>query len=540
MVAEEPILVGGGAGAGIDAVPFLDSIGRLVVPGTGAAGSLRAALLSTYGSDPLPLFGNSTDTGASRLSVDDVSFDVDSDDAGDLFEHRDGVAIDRTTGAAADGLKFDREVIPPGTRADIRLIAQLDADDARRWTEDSDLGDESALVWLGRLVSVLEDRGVTVGGGVSRGQGRMSVTTLEIRVFDLRTKDGILALASGSFTEVDEAGTSRALGRLRKFAGTSPTPTPTFTAHWHPVLPVFVARGHAGVSIDTWPLVVARPAAGSAGVEQERAMLLLPASSIKGALRSRAEWIVRTVAGVDAGSELSQQVPLVDFLFGAGGSADSGARRGALRFTDCVADLGMTYEQWREIEDIDRGSIGATGDESTANDPLAMIRSKLEAYRQKGRPPLLTPRAFTAIDRWTGGVSGSRLYSVLEPGDVEWSPIRITLDERLVPSDVRLACNALLLLLLDDLCFGEFGFGGRTTRGYGSIEITGWDATGFATLTGSSPERDGDDSELRTPLEVVGERRTGDSVEELARAFTAVVDSWRDSTGAMVTAGGQQ
>jgi CRISPR/Cas system CSM-associated protein Csm3 (group 7 of RAMP superfamily) len=75
---------------------------------------------------------------------------------------RDGVAIDRNELKAADGLKYDYEVVVPGTR----FAGGLRVDDPAP-------GDVGLLLGLLELL----DLGViTVGGGASRGLGRLRLT----------------------------------------------------------------------------------------------------------------------------------------------------------------------------------------------------------------------------------------------------------------------------------------------------------------------------------------------------------------------------
>lgn len=74
---------------------------------------------------------------------------------------RDGVAIDRGELKAADRLKYDYEVVPPGVvlRGEVRV-------------DDSEPGDLGLVLALWDLV----DQGlVTFGGGASRGLGRLRV-----------------------------------------------------------------------------------------------------------------------------------------------------------------------------------------------------------------------------------------------------------------------------------------------------------------------------------------------------------------------------
>ncbi len=88
---------------------------------------------------------------------------------------RDGVAIDRGELKAAEGLKYDYEVVAPGTV----FRGQLRIDDP----EDGDLG------LLLSLLDLLDAGMVTVGGGASRGLGRVrlrrppAVTVLRASTF---------------------------------------------------------------------------------------------------------------------------------------------------------------------------------------------------------------------------------------------------------------------------------------------------------------------------------------------------------------------
>jgi CRISPR-associated RAMP protein (TIGR02581 family) len=73
------------------------------------------------------------------------------------FDVRDGVAIDRDKGTAADGKLYNYEVVPAGTRFKLHLEAE-------------NLGDwQRGLLWLG--LRALKDGRVALGGFTSRGLG---------------------------------------------------------------------------------------------------------------------------------------------------------------------------------------------------------------------------------------------------------------------------------------------------------------------------------------------------------------------------------
>ncbi len=82
------------------------------------------------------------------------------------YERRDGVAIDRETGAAKRGAKYDFEVIPKGAKFDFMLIAEN--------------LDEKQMMYLDFIIKLIEGTLVegdyiAVGGKTSRGMGRIKL-----------------------------------------------------------------------------------------------------------------------------------------------------------------------------------------------------------------------------------------------------------------------------------------------------------------------------------------------------------------------------
>lgn len=77
---------------------------------------------------------------------------------------RDGVAIDRNELRAVDRLKFDYEVMPPGTRLSGRLRI-----------DDPEPGDVGLLLGL---LDLLDAGVITVGGGATRGLGQVALAEL--------------------------------------------------------------------------------------------------------------------------------------------------------------------------------------------------------------------------------------------------------------------------------------------------------------------------------------------------------------------------
>ena len=160
--------------------------------------------------------------------------------------------------------------------------------------------------------------------------------------------------------------------------------------------------------------------------------IVLPGSSVRGALRSRASRIARTILAARRGSvddwpnigvhdQLAHDPDLVQRLFG------STERRGALTVLDTLAS-------------------------------------------SNGSTRLIT---HNAGDRWTGGVAEGTLYGE-EVHDAEWKNIVLELDLKALHEDDnrRRAAWCLLGLVLAELAAGTLPLGSRGTRGLGQVEVT--------------------------------------------------------------------
>lgn len=88
-----------------------------------------------------------------------------------LFEKRDGVGINRDTGSAKQGVKYDFEIVPKGTKFEFELIAEN--------------LDEKQEKYLELILNMLCGKGITdgdylaVGGKTTRGLGRIRLEITE-------------------------------------------------------------------------------------------------------------------------------------------------------------------------------------------------------------------------------------------------------------------------------------------------------------------------------------------------------------------------
>lgn len=485
--AEVPLHVGGAAGnAETDLALAVDGYGRTYVPGTSLAGALRTWWLRSFGETstrevwgwvpsrrgPMEVTtAEATRHGAARLLVHDAVISTQPQQAAPApetaalpVEVRSGVGIERWSGAAASGFLYTRAVVPCGCW--LRLGLRLEA------SCDEQLGRLAAM-----LVS-LSTRGLRVGAGRTRGLGRMRLH--EDRDFswqeqDLtspdRFLDFLLEPTSASWDDV---------------AGRAVQPTAdqrvSITVRWRPDGPLLVRSGAEGLGVDSVPLV------SQLG---DKVHLVVPGSAIKGALRSRAEMILRTVAGRSALRDPDERErlggrtgstaflnelagsDLAVWLFGAAAVHEHGRRPvglepglGALAVDDCFATAGVDAALWASVY------------RDAAKDSMGRLRHA-ENFNQAG----LYETMHVAVDRWTGGAVASRLFSVLEPHATAYEPIRMDLDlGRLKDENDRDSAVALVLLTLRDLRAGRFGLGFGTHRGLGAVIVDSIEIEGYAQL----------------------------------------------------------
>lgn len=468
-----PLHVGTGVPSPETDLPLArNGMGELYVPGTSLAGALRSWCEDTLGvfedtpdDEPNarvirevfgPLVPKKTDQGrASYLFVEDAR--VQWGRLAAETEIRDGVAIDRQWGVAATRFKFDRAILPRGTRLDLRLILELPVH-----------RDAEARGLLRHLVMGLRRGDVRLGAGKTRGMGRVRLDGVEqVRFEQVDCRAGILRILRDEHDPNDDP--------LAQATALNVLPSSRLEVHigWSAVGPVMVKSGAEGLTVDMLPLL---------SDDGEGLAPVIPGSSIKGVLRGQSERIVRTVLGIDGADRWPDQpylrfpaqlaeVPLVNQMFGAPGSAtgESPAGQGALFVEDAYAQpLG--------------GALGSDGWLSIGED--TNLRTFLnDAGRQDW-----TVAHHVAIDRWTGGAAEAFLYSVLEPWGEAWSPCQLALDLARLPESLTQPAVVLLLMLLRDLAAQRLPIGFAGNRGMGEVRITQIELAGATERAGLGAE----------------------------------------------------
>lgn len=513
---------------GVDAVPDRDGEGTVIrfcrnglgeptIPGRSIRGAVRAACnvlweerklkddpsrafsetnwKSLWGDDLAHHEGSSPEdvlpVRRSALTFHAVSFPEykDSGSGEPPLPRRHGVGIDRTTGAASDGALYEHEFLPRGTRFTIRITAEgRDGEKMRREQSEGIPGpapSDAVKKLLECIVDVLNSGAICLGGRTGSRQGHIRVISPQLRLLSATTGAAAstsLQQAVSSLIGDDPKGTTLPL----ELGGwTLEEPARIKITWWSPT-GIFVAEDEK--------LTKQRKAAQEAenkkkGIEEEvhevvyplrdpseeweNAQLLIPGTSIRGALRSRASRIARTVlaarrelepfASHDLHDQIATEPNLVRYMFGCT------EYRGAITVHDCLSKKTGTCV------------------EVTHN----------------------------AIDRWTGGVIDGGLFTEAVYLGTEWEPITIDIDLRQLLYNIEAekgeakgkpkeaetketqqdvqkdsqqqehayapyarAAYVLLGLVLAELSAGTLPFGSRSTRGLGQVVVSSIDICG--------------------------------------------------------------
>lgn len=461
LQTRSPLHVGGaGSDTDIDLTLATDALGRLMIPGTSLSGAISSSLPTK---DPTVWGGIDPLEGASRITFHDAIV-CDGSTVQRLV--RNGVGINRVTGTAEERFFYSKEVAPIGTTFDFACTLEVQSPD------------DTAKAMLGWIVEALIAGTIGFGAGTSKGLGEIVLVSHKILWRPMGSRDDLLTtLRGGEPKELDWLGATSERGR----------PMVEVEIVWEPVGAVMVRSGEDGGKIKDVPLVQRDT--------NNQMSVVLPGSSVKGAIRSRAELIARTVKPSlpkhDAFADQLASVDLARALFGAPPNHDdtaSTAGRSAITVYDVTGGLECSRTDWETIE------AALASDTCNLREQFSTDHTDPTAVNTKK----LSPAMRVAIDRWTGGVSTNRLFSALEPRDVAWSPIRLRLDmarlERAAPRNVA-AAVALLFATVRDIANGVVPLGFAVNRGLGSIKVTkvtikgaaldGTVLEGFADPTGS-------------------------------------------------------
>lgn len=470
-------------------------------------------------------------------------------------------AIDRVTGSAAHGALYSELLYPHATWDSI----QIDVDHAQLCrnirqdpggfvlpapsssAKDYELPGfkirlQAAILLLTMAITELCEGVLPLGGGTGGGLGFIDVSHVsfeglpgknksissqfeeptnsddahEVRKAQATFARSILESILAAFAEDGEEATSaeqRVINLIREWADLGPRdnqggslpshfrPT-TVRIGWNSPTGVFVHDPQADKGNTQHPL---RAKTAGKNEEDSKDPLLLPGTSIRGALRSRCSRIARTVlyadnppsqvesftqadsdgnqVPIDVHEQLAKEPRLVRYMFG------TTEYRGAVRVRDCTTkNIGP--------------SIKVT---------------------------------HNAIDRWTGGAVKGLLFEEVIYPHATWNDIVIEVDTARLLQNVKTesgieglsldeclpfarASWCLLCIALAELSAGTLPLGGRTTRGHGQVEVTSLSVSGA------------DGQVVNTPAEATLWKRNDSSEDDARGGATALLAYLRNKT----------
>ena len=397
---------------------------------------------------------------AACLTVHTVPLIPEADDAGkggadDALPSRMGNAIDRYWGSVADGALFEHEYLPAGRPLEIVITAQAGLPDG----VDVPAGavepatPEQVETLFELFLGLFRSERIAFGGRQGAGWGRVRP--------DARPGAGFWTLTRAPLGSCDDlvswlSGGQDMAGTIVPVDCGGPDRM-RITVEWNSPTGILVAdprRREAELERKRQEKEKRERAAQEAGRSGEQGdvrddyvparqmrtdtaqgeRLVLPGSSVRGALRSRASRIARTILA-------ARRAPVEDW-------SDTDVHAQLAGDPVLVRDLFGSTEQ--------HGAL-------TVLDTLAVPGSSR-----------LIPH--NAGDRWTGGVAGGALYGE-EVHDAQWGELTLELNPGSFSprADVnrRRAAWCLLGLVLAELAAGALPLGSRGTRGLGQVEVTG-------------------------------------------------------------------
>lgn len=414
---------------------------------------------------------------------------------GDL-PHRMSTAIDRATGGAADGALFAYEYLPVDTTFEIRISAEAQDpapdptknEDAQSTTQSEETKGTPpappALVKkaLQAVVALLHGKCISLGGRTGSGWGRIEPLNENAR-YDCK-----LVVVPGSKSEKGDP-TSVLANILDQRSPVDIEPdknldrqsaSTNIKIEWQAPAGLFVGMnkpdGIKSSEEDTVPAAPLRnwhlndthradhgDATYPKVAHEDKASLLLPGTSIRGALRSHCSHIARSIVSDSEGcdelgipgdvhKQLATDPLLVRYLFG------TTKYRGAVRVHDCEGQIPTQEEKDKPLK-LTRNAI----DRVTGSAAHGALYSEL-----------LYPHA--AWDAIEIEIDHSQLCRNIcqDPGDCVLSTVSSS-DQECVQPAIKNHLRAAILLLtmaVTDLCEGILPLGGRTGGGLGFIEVS--------------------------------------------------------------------
>jgi CRISPR/Cas system CMR subunit Cmr4 (Cas7 group RAMP superfamily) len=320
-------------------------------------------------------------------------------------------------GAAEQGGKYDEEVVFKGTRFafEVELLG-VTAEEVGYFHKE--------------LLPKMYSAGFRVGGGSRKGFGELKIVAVEERTFDLSNTDDLNAYLKKSASLNTPIGSIEGQVKSQQGIKADYSGWTRYRLTLKPKDFLLFSSGFQDDEVDMKPVRERVVVYGEGGANFSEEYVLIPASSVKGALLHRVAYHYNRLTGnyADAASEGMLEVsnPAVQLLFGVTANQQQEAVRGKVIFSDLLQETHAAEKTFNHV----------------------------------------------AIDRFTGGAIEGTLFSekaLFFPKDQVENTFRLTLlveKDALKDALVKQSWEATL----SDLCEGYLALGGGTNRGHGLFE----------------------------------------------------------------------
>lgn len=367
-----PAIIGCGKDEKTDLDLIRDSEGRPFIPGTSFVGMLKNIIKLNLPNSYLEKFWGTKDNQSSLIIKDLVILDDSIETA-----IRDGVKINNKTGIAEEKAKFEYEIIERGARFQLYIEADLDRENFNK-------------KMLATITKLLQEGVVRIGAKTNCGFGKIKLKEYKFYEFNFVNRQDVLRWIKRDFSESREFGVEPFQLKEKRFI---------IEAKFKIKNSLIVRSYNASPDKPDMEHI------------KSKNTPVLPGTSIKGAIRSRAEKILNTIG---------KPISIAHDLFG---------------FVDPVTKKAK------------KGRISI--DESILPDYPSEVQTRIK------------------IDRFTGGVIEGALFETMPLfSDLDSKIFNITI----IIEDYKDYEAGLMLLILKDLWTGDLPIGGEKSIGRGVLQ----------------------------------------------------------------------
>jgi len=376
-----PTLIGCGMDENSDIDVLKDSEGKVFIPATSLAGVLRHHIkLNDPYKDKLELFWGSSmgEEDPSKLRQSSIKIDDLLPEGEPSIVIRDGVKIDSKKGIAEDMGKFDYEIIERGAKFNLNIEITLDGND-----------DDFKRQMLATIVNLLKNEKIRIGAKTNSGFGRIRLINENLYEFNFSKKEDVLKWLKQEFSSPTQLTNPFKINQK------------TFT-----ISADFIIKNSLIIRSYNFD-----PDVPDIEHLKSNGKPVLPGISIKGAIRARAERIVKT---------LGKPEKIITDLFGYVEKGTKNAKKGKIIVEETI----------------------------------------LEEYPEEVQTRI-------KIDRFTGGVIEGAL---LETKPLFRGKNSNVLNLKITIHNYQDYEAGLMLLVLKDLWTGDLPIGGEKAIGRGVLE----------------------------------------------------------------------